>query len=126
MSVSKFFILSNIEFVFGSGNMPTFAPSDDATSFEEAYSDFAFDDETAAIAEMEDETKAQEEAVAKGDLTDFYSMFVVAGVINDDGSIDFDESCPGVREQLSISADEIYSHFDLALPAFSSPAPSKI
>jgi hypothetical protein len=126
MSVSKFFILSNIDFVFGSGNMPTFSPSADATSFEEAYSDFAFDDENAAIAEMEDETKSQEEAVAGGDLADFYSMFVVAGVINDDGSIDFDESCPGVKDQQSISAETIYSHFGLELPTFASPTPSTI
>lgn len=118
MPTQKFFVMTAVNFLHETKNLPAFAPDTEALSYEQAYAGFAFDEEAAAIECMEAEEKTILESVESGDLTDADDLLVAAGVLNDDGSIVLDASNPFVGDDRTISAATIYDYFDLLMPSF--------
>lgn len=117
MSEIKYFAMTEVNGAFTVENWPSYAPAEDATSFAEAYAHFMFENHADAEASTEEERTVLEEAVGKGELEDFYTMFVASGTLNDDGSIEFEDGNV-------LTAEQIYSHHGRSLPAFAVGRPA--
>jgi hypothetical protein len=113
---TKFFVMSKVTLVHEEAILPLWSPFDGASSFEHAYSSFAYDDEAQANKEAREEETELKAAVKSGQLTDADDILVVKGNLQDDGTLEFEDGT-------ALTVETIYSHFGIDLPPFYSAAP---
>ncbi|TLX16966.1 hypothetical protein [Rhizobium sp. MHM7A] len=112
---TKFCVMSKVTFAHEVSILPLWSPFDGASSFEHAYSSFAFDDETQANAEAREEEAELKASVESGQLTDADDIMVMKAILQDDGTLEFEDGAV-------LTAEQIYSHFGIDLPPFYSIA----
>lgn len=113
---TKFFVMSKVELAHEQAILPLWSPFDGASSFEHAYASFAYDSEAQANAEALEEEAEIKASVESGQLADADDILVVRGTLQDDGTLVFEDGT-------LLTAEQIYSHFDIELPSFHSTAP---
>ena len=113
---TKFFVMSKVNLAHEQAILPLWSPIDGASSFEDAYASFAYDDEAQAKAEAREEEAELKASVESGELTDADDVLVVKGTLQDDGTLAFEDGS-------TLTASALYGHFGIELPEFAVTAP---
>jgi hypothetical protein len=115
---AKYFVMSKVNLAHEQAILPMWSPFDGASSFEHAYSSFAYDDEGQAKAEAHEEEAELKASVESGALADADDVLVVKGTLQDDGTLEFEDGP-------LLTAEQIYNHFGIDLPPFHTAAPRR-
>ena len=113
---TKFFVMSKVNLAHEQAILPLWSPFEGASSFEHAYSSFAYNDEAKAKAEAREEEAELKASVEAGELTDADEVIVIKGTLQEDGTLAFEDGS-------TLTASVLYGHFGIEMPQFAALAP---
>jgi hypothetical protein len=113
----KFFVMSEVNLAHEQAILPAWSPFEGAASFNDAYCSFAYDTEAQANEEARHEEAELKSSVESGDLSDADPIVVKKGTLSDDGTITLEDGTV-------LTAERLYGHFGIDLPAFGGSGPS--